>query len=122
MQNSTKSQLGDQNNEVTKQSPINTSQSINPNVNLNCVEEIKTHIQVHAKPKNVIQDMLGNQFRDPTKKQIRNNLVNASDNDPVHRRYNIPVRITRRPNNGHLSHRSRKAKQHRPPGWPEFWN
>ena len=72
--------------------------------------------------------MLGDQFRDPTQKQIRNNLVNASDSVSDHRRYNIPVRITHRPNNGQFSHRStrrksffrQRAKQHRPPGWPEF--
>ena len=46
--NSTKSQLADQNNKVTKQSSINTSELINPNVNHNCVEEVKSHTQVHV--------------------------------------------------------------------------
>ena len=35
------------------------------------MEEVQTHIQVHVKPENVIPDMLGDQFRDPTQKQIR---------------------------------------------------
>ena len=127
--NSTKSQVAHQVNEVAKQLSINTSQSINSNLNLNCVKEVKTHKQVHVKSKNVIQDMSGDQVSDLTRQLPRNNLVNASDSDSDHRRYNIPVRITHRPNNGHLSRRStrrrkyffrRGAKRHRPPGWPEF--
>ena len=127
--NSTKSQVADQVDEVTNQLSINTSQSINSNLNLNCVKEVKTHKQVHVKSKNVIQDMSGDQVSDLTRQLPRNNLVNASDCDSDHRRYNIPVRITHRPNNGHLSRRStrrrkyffrRGAKRHRPPGWPEF--
>ena len=63
------------------------------------------------------------------KNKYEKNLVNARNSDSDHRRYDAPVRITHRPNDRHLSHRStrrrkslfrRKAKQHRPPGWPEF--
>ena len=85
--------------------------------------------QVTDQVNEVTQQLFIDTSSDLTRQQLQNNLANATDNNSDHRSYNIPVRITHRPQNEYLSHRStrrrksffrRRTKQHRPPDWPEF--
>ena len=85
--------------------------------------------QVTDQVNEVTKQLFINTSSDLTRQQLQNNFANATDNNSDHSSHNIPVRVTHRPQNEYLSHRStrrrksffrRRTKKHRPPDWPEF--